>query len=279
MRFAKMHGLGNDYIYVNCFTEEIREPAALAEKICDRHRGVGADGMILIGPSCRADFRMQIYNADGSVAEMCGNGIRCLGKYVYEHGMTAGKEITVETRAGIRRLWLTVEKGEVKQVRVDMGSPILRADQIPIISDRSVVLDEPILVNRMEYRVTGVSMGNPHAVVYVRNVKGTDIRRLGPCFERHGRFPKRINVEFAEIVDQNTVKVRVWERGAGETMACGTGACAVAVAGVLNHLTERQVTIKLTGGDLTVEWRRDNNVVYLTGPAANVFSGEIEIER
>lgn len=277
MKFTKMHGLGNDYVYVNCFTEEAKEPSALARAVSSRHTGIGSDGLILIGPSKKADFRMQMYNADGSVGEMCGNGIRCLGKYVYEHGMTAQKELSVETKAGIRHLKLTVDNGHVMKVKVDMGSPILKADQIPIISDREKVIGEPILVNRMEYLMTGVSMGNPHAVVYVRNVNGIDVKWLGPGFEYHGRFPRRINVEFAEVIDSSTVKVRVWERGAGETMACGTGACAVAVAGVLNNLTERTVTVKLVGGDLTIEWEKESNTVYMTGPAVEVFSGEIYI--
>lgn len=277
MKFTKMHGLGNDYVYVNCFTEEAKEPAALAKLLSDRHKGIGSDGLILIGPSKKADFRMQMYNADGSVGEMCGNGIRCLAKYVYEHGMTAQKILSVETKAGIRKLELATDKGIVSRVRVDMGSPILKADRIPIISDKEMVINEPILVNRMEYQMTGVSMGNPHVVVYVRNVNGMDVRWLGPRFEYHGRFPKRINTEFAEVIDRNTVKVRVWERGAGETMACGTGACAVAVAGVLNDLTERTVTVKLLGGDLTIEWEESSNTVYMTGPADTVFDGEINI--
>ena len=275
MRFTKMHGLGNDYVYVNCFTEEVLDPVRTARAISDRHRGIGSDGLILIGPSERADFRMQIYNADGSVAEMCGNGIRCVGKYVYERGMTAKREIRVETLAGIRTLRLDVEDGQVKAVTVDMGIPILRADRIPVISGNTEVRNEPIEINHMEYRMTAVSMGNPHVVVYVKNVKGMDMNLLGPAFEYHGRFPRRINTEFAEVIDCRTVRVRVWERGAGETLACGTGACAVAVAGVLNDLTERKVQVKLLGGDLTVEWQKSDNTVYLTGPAEMVFDGEI----
>lgn len=275
MRFTKMHGLGNDYVYVNCFTEEVRDPVRTARAFSDRHRGIGSDGLILIGPSDKADFRMQIYNADGSVAEMCGNGIRCVGKYVYERGMTGKREIQVETLAGIRTLRLDVEEGRVKAVTVDMGIPILRADRIPVISGNTEVRNEPIEINHMEYRMTAVSMGNPHVVVYVKSVKGIDMNLLGPAFEYHGRFPRRINTEFAEVIDRSTVKVRVWERGAGETLACGTGACAVAVAGVLNDLTERKVQVKLLGGDLTVEWQESDNTVYLTGPAEMVFDGEI----
>ncbi len=275
MKFTKMHGLGNDYVYVNCFEEEVREPAKAAKAVSDRHRGVGSDGLILIGPSERADFRMQIYNGDGSVAEMCGNGIRCLGKYVYERGMTSKTELEIETLAGIRKLWLKTEQGRVNSITVSMGMPVLEADKIPIISRNTAVVNESIVINHMEYRITGVSMGNPHAVVFVKSVKGIDLNRLGPAFEYHGRFPRRINVEFAEVLDRNTVRMRVWERGAGETLACGTGACAAAVAGVLNHLTERRVQVKLLGGDLDVEWREDDNTVYMSGPAEEVFDGEI----
>lgn len=277
MRFTKMHGLGNDYVFVNCFTEEVKDPQAVARFVSSRHRGVGSDGLILIGPSLKADFRMQMFNADGSVGEMCGNGIRCVGKYVYEHGMAAQRKLTIETKAGIRCLEITVDKGKVSFVKTDMGSPVLRADHIPITSDKSIVLNEPIVIERMEYRMTGVSMGNPHAVVFVRNVDAVDVRWLGPRFEYHGRFPRRINVEFAEIVSRNEIKVRVWERGSGETLACGTGASAVAVAGVLNDLTDRQVTVKLLGGDLAVEWEEESNTVYMTGPAETVFDGDISL--
>ena len=277
MKFTKMHGLGNDYVYVNCFMEKVRDPALAARYVSDRHRGIGSDGLILIGPSEKADFRMQIYNADGSVAEMCGNGIRCLGKYVYEQGLTDKTKITVETLAGIRKMVLKVEEKKVIQVEVDMGIPILKADRIPVISEHTMVIDEPITVNGKEYRMTGVSMGNPHAVFYVRNVKRIDINWLGPCFEHHGRFPRRIHVEFTEVKDRHTLCVRVWERGAGETLSCGTGACAAVVASVLNNLTERKVSVKLKGGDLTVEWREDDNTVYMTGPAESVFDGEIYI--
>ena len=277
MKFTKMHGLGNDYVYVDCFKEEVREPSKIAKRISDRHKGVGSDGLILIGPSKCADFRMQIYNADGSVAEMCGNGIRCLGKYVYERGMTEKKELEIETLSGIRKLWLKTEREKVTEATVSMGIPILKADKIPIISEHSTVLNEPIMINHIEYRITGVSMGNPHAVIYVKRVKGVDLGRLGPAFEYHGRFPRRINVEFVEVLDQNTVRMRVWERGAGETLACGTGACAVTVAGVLNHLTERRVKVKLLGGDLDVEWREADNTVYMSGPVEEVFDGEISL--
>lgn len=277
MKFTKMHGLGNDYVYVNGFIEKVSEPGVVARFVSDRHKGIGSDGLILIEPSSKADFRMRMYNADGSVGEMCGNGIRCLGKYVYERGLTSQKEIRIETAAGIRTLYLTEEGGEITLVKVDMGSPMLRAEQIPIISDHTKVLNEPIIINRLEYRMTGVSMGNPHAVVYVKSVKGLDMQWIGPRFEYHGRFPRRINAEFVEVIDRSTVRVRVWERGAGETMACGTGACAVVVASVLNDLTDRQVTVKLLGGELFVEWVKETNTVYMTGSAETVFDGEIHV--
>ncbi|MCI9075136.1 MAG: diaminopimelate epimerase [Dorea sp.] len=277
MYFTKMHGLGNDYVYVNCFVEYVREPGELARLVSRRHFGIGADGLILICPSEKADFRMEIYNADGSRAEMCGNGIRCLAKYVYEHGMTEKKELQIETPAGIRSLWLKTEGNRVEQVTVDMGYPVLQADKIPIISENSRVIQEKITIHQTEYRMTGVSMGNPHAVVYVKRVKGIDISRMGPEFEYHGRFPRRINVEFAEVLGRNRIRVRVWERGAGETLACGTGACAAVVASVLNDLTERQVSVQLEGGELTVLWSSDDGKVYMTGPAETVYDGEIHV--
>ena len=277
MYFTKMHGLGNDYVYVNCFAEYVREPGELARLVSRRHFGIGADGLILICPSEKADFRMEIYNADGSRAEMCGNGIRCLAKYVYEHGMTEKKELQIETPAGIRSLWLKTEGNRVEQVTVDMGYPVLQADKIPIISENSRVIQEKITIHQTEYRMTGVSMGNPHAVVYVKRVKGIDISRMGPEFEYHGRFPRRINVEFAEVLGRNRIRVRVWERGAGETLACGTGACAAVVASVLNDLTERQVSVQLEGGELTVLWSSDDGKVYMTGPAETVYDGEIHV--
>lgn len=277
MYFTKMHGLGNDYVYVNCFVEYVREPEELARLVSRRHFGIGSDGLILICPSEKADFRMEIYNADGSRAEMCGNGIRCLAKYVYEHRMTEKKELQIETPAGIRRLWLKTAGNRVEQVTVDMGYPVLQADKIPIISENSRVIREKITIHQTEYRMTGVSMGNPHAVVYVKRVKGIDINRMGPEFEYHGRFPRRINVEFAEVLGRDRIRVRVWERGAGETLACGTGACAAVVASVLNDLTERQVSVQLEGGELTVLWSADDGKVYMTGPAETVYDGEIHV--
>ena len=278
MYFTKMHGLGNDYIYVNGITEHIREPERLAVRLSDRHFGAGADGLILILPSKRADFRMDIYNADGSRAEMCGNGIRCLAKYVYDRGLTKKKELIIETDAGMRRLWLeTDEEDKISRVTVDMGYPIFQADKIPIISEHTRVVQEPILIRHMEYRMTGVSMGNPHAVVWVNSVKRMDLAQIGPEFEYRGRFPRRVNVEFAQVVDREHIIVRVWERGAGETLACGTGACAVAAAGVLNDLTERHVTVKLKGGELSVLWDEADGKMYMTGPAVSVYDGIVTV--
>lgn len=277
MYFTKMHGLGNDYVYVNCIAEYVREPEKVARRISDRHFGIGSDGLILICPSRKADFRMEMYNADGSRAEMCGNGIRCLAKYVYERGMTSRKELQIETPAGIRRLWLDVSGSQVNQVTVDMGYPVFQAEKIPIISENSRVVQEKIMIHHTEYRMTGVSMGNPHAVVYVKRVKGLDLEQLGPEFEYHGRFPKRINVEFTEVINRGEICVRVWERGAGETLACGTGACAAVAASVLNDLTERQVTVKLKGGELTVLWSEADGKVYMTGPAVTVYDGQIQL--
>lgn len=277
MRFEKMHGLGNDYVYVNCLEETIREPGEIARRISDRHFGIGADGLILICPSQKADFRMDIYNADGSRAEMCGNGIRCVGKYVYEHGMTKKQSLQIETLAGLRDLALHIRDDVVENVTVDMGYPILQSDKIPIISEHSRVIREKLQIFQTEYEITGVSMGNPHAVIYTKHVKWVDLSRIGPEIEYYGRFPRRTNVEFVEVIDRNTIKVRVWERGAGETLACGTGACAAVVASVLNDLTERQVTVKLKGGDLDVIWKEDDGKVYMTGPAVKVYDGEFPI--
>jgi len=277
MKFTKMQGLGNDYVYVNCFKETIENPPEMAKKVSNRNFGIGSDGLIMINPSDVADFEMEMYNADGSRSEMCGNGIRCVGKYVYDYGLTEKEHISVETLAGIKYLDLTVEDGKVKLVKVDMGSPELVPANIPIVADGDRVIDEPINVNGTEYRMTGVSMGNPHAVVYVEDVKGLDIVTIGPAFENHERFPNRVNTEFVKVLDRNTVEMRVWERGSGETMACGTGACAVAVACILNGLTEDKVTVKLLGGDLQIEWDKEADKVYMTGSAEVSFDGEINL--
>ena len=277
MKFTKMQGLGNDYVYVNCFKETIENPPEMAKKVSNRNFGIGSDGLIMINPSDVADFEMEMYNADGSRSEMCGNGIRCVGKYVYDYGLTEKEHISVETLAGIKHLDLTVEDGKVKLVKVDMGSPELVPENIPIVADGNRVIDEPINVNGTEYRMTGVSMGNPHAVVYVEDVKGLDIETIGPAFENHERFPNRVNTEFVKVLDRNTVEMRVWERGSGETMACGTGACAVAVACILNGFTEDKVTVKLLGGDLQIEWDKEADKIYMTGPAEVSFDGEINL--
>ena len=277
MKFTKMHGLGNDYVYVNCFEEKIDNPPAVARFVSDRHFGIGSDGLIMINPSQKADFEMEMYNADVSRGEMCGNGIRCVAKYVYDYGLTDKTQISVETLGGIKYLDLTVEDGKVSLVKVDMGKPELKADLIPIISEREQVIDEPIEVDGKEYHMTGVSMGNPHAVIYVDDVKGLDLEKTGPKFENHERFPKRINTEFVHCIDRQTVEMRVWERGSGETLACGTGACAVAVSSILNNLTDTQVTVKLLGGVLQIEWDREKDRVFMTGPATVVFDGVIDI--
>jgi diaminopimelate epimerase len=277
MKFTKMQGLGNDYVYVNCFEEKIENPPAVARYVSDRHFGIGSDGLIMINPSEVADFEMEMYNADGSRGEMCGNGIRCVAKYVYDYGLTDKTQISVETLGGIKYLDLTVEDGKVVLVKVDMGKPGLKSDLIPIISENEKVIDEPIEVDGQVYHMTGVSMGNPHTVIYVDDVKNLDLEKIGPKFENHERFPKRINTEFVHCIDRNTVEMRVWERGSGETLACGTGACAVAVASILNNLTDTRVTVKLLGGDLQIEWDQKKNHVFMTGPAKVVFDGVIDI--
>ena len=275
MKFTKMQGIGNDYVYVNCLQETIENPSELAKKISDWHYGVGSDGLIMINPSEKADFEMEMYNADGSRGEMCGNGIRCVAKYVYDYGLTDKTSISVETLAGIKYLDLTVEDGKVVLVKVDMGKPMLRPEEVPVVSEKEEVIDEPITVDGQEYRMTCVSMGNPHAVVFIdQDVKEFPLETVGVKFENHERFPKRVNTEFVNVLDRHTAQMRVWERGSGETLACGTGACAVAVACALNGLTEDEVTVKLLGGDLQIKWDREKNTVYMTGPAEVVFDGE-----
>ena len=274
MKFTKMQGLGNDYVYVNCFQEKVENPSELSIKVSDRHFGIGADGLILIKPSDVADFEMEMYNADGSQGAMCGNGIRCVAKYVYDYGLTDKTSITVNTKSGIKYLDLTIENEKAVQVRVNMGAPILEASKIPVVSTKERVINEPVFVDGKEYHITAVSMGNPHAVTYIDNVKGLEIDKIGPKFENHEMFPDRVNTEFVKVLDSHTVEMRVWERGSGETLACGTGACAVAVASILNGLTEEEVTVKLLGGDLKIRWDRKENLVYMTGPAEVVFDGE-----
>ena len=277
MKFTKMHGCGNDYVYVNCFEEKVENPSEAAIKVSKRHFGVGSDGMILICPSEVADFQMKMYNADGSMGEMCGNGIRCVAKYVYDHGMTDKTHITIETGAGIKDLDLTVENGKVTMVRVDMGEPILEAAQIPVVSDKEKVINEPILVQGTEWKMTCVSMGNPHAVVFVADTKHLAIKEVGPCFENHKAFPNRTNTEFVQFISSKEINMRVWERGAGETWACGTGTCASVMACILNGYTDDTVVVHLLGGDLLIEYDRETNHIFMTGPATTVFDGEIEV--
>ena len=273
MKFTKMHGCGNDYVYVNLFEETIADPAQLSIAVSDRHFGIGSDGLIIIGPSDVADFRMRIYNADGSEAEMCGNGIRCVAKYVYDHELTSQTTITVETGAGIKTLDLLVENGKVTQVTVDMGEPILAPEEIPVIAEGMRVVDEPILVDGKEWRMTCVSMGNPHAVVFVDDVANLELEKYGPDFENHTRFPKRTNTEFVQVHSRTEASMRVWERGSAETWACGTGTCASVMACILNGYTDNKVLVHLRGGDLVIEYNPDNNHIYMTGPATEVFQG------
>ena len=279
MKFTKMQGIGNDYVYVNCFQETVKDPAKTARIVSDRHFGVGSDGLILIKPSEKADFEMDMYNADGSRGAMCGNGIRCVAKYVYDYGLTDKTRITVDTASGVKTLELQVENGKAVRVKVDMGAPILEPERIPVKSEKERVMDAPVSVGGAEYRMTCVSMGNPHCVVPVEDVDGLEIEKIGPLFENHPMFPDRVNTEFIRVLDRNTVQMRVWERGAGETWACGTGACAVAVACALNGWTEEKVLVKLRGGDLEIFWDRDKNTVFMTGPAAVVFEGEIDLRQ
>jgi len=277
MKFTKMQGIGNDYVYVNCLQDTVPDPGQTAIKVSNRHYGIGSDGLILIKPSKVADFEMDMYNADGSQSAMCGNGIRCVAKYVYDYGLTDKLNISVDTKSGIKYLNLTVENGKVVLITVDMGEPELKSGNIPIISGKDKVIMEPIEIDGVTYRMTGVSMGNPHAVVFIENVKELDIEKIGPQFEHHSCFPERINTEFVKVLDEHTVEMRVWERGSGETLACGTGACAVAVASVINGFVKDEVTVKLLGGDLKIYWDREENKVYMTGPAAVVFEGEISL--
>lgn len=277
MKFTKMHGIGNDYVYVNCFKETVEHPSEMAIKVSDRHFGIGSDGLILIKPSEVADGKMEMYNADGSQGAMCGNGIRCVAKYMYDYGITDKTSISVETKSGIKYLDLTIKEGKVDTVKVNMGTPILKAVDIPVRSEKEQVIDEPVMVDGKEWKITCVSMGNPHAITYIDDVKNLEIEKIGPKFENHEIFPDRVNTEFVRVIDRNTVEMRVWERGSGETLACGTGACAVAVSSILNGLTEEEVTVKLLGGDLKIFWDRTENKVYMTGSATTVFDGEIDL--
>ena len=274
MKFTKMQGCGNDYVYVNGFTEKIADKPAFVKAVSDRHFGVGGDGAIFINPSEEADFEMEMYNADGTRAEMCGNGIRCVAKYVYDKGLTDKEQISIVSFGNVKYVDLYVKEGLVSSVRVNMGEPILEAEKVPVISAMKRSVDEPVTVNGKEYRMTCVSMGNPHAVVFMEDVANLDIAYVGSLFENHQVFPNRTNTEFVEVVDRTHVNMRVWERGTGETLACGTGCCATVVAGVLNGLTEEKVTVRVLGGEIEIQWDREENLVYMTGPAATVFEGE-----
>lgn len=276
MKFTKMHGCGNDYVYVNGFTEKVSDKPKAVVALSDRHFGIGSDGVIFINPSQQADFEMEMYNADGTRAEMCGNGIRCVGKYVYDHGMTDKTSITVESFGKVKYLDLTVENGKVIKVKVNMGKPELTAKDVPVVSVHEQVIDEEIIVKEKSYRMTCVSMGNPHAVVFMDDVEHLAIEEIGPYFENHERFPNRTNTEFVQVIDDSHVKMRVWERGTGETLACGTGCCATAVACVLNRLTGTHVTVQVLGGEIEIYWDQKENLVYMTGPAVTVFEGETE---
>ena len=259
MEFTKMQGCGNDYVYVNGFENKIDNPNKLSEIVSDRHFGIGSDGLIVINPSEKADFKMSMYNADGSEGKMCGNGIRCVAKYVYDNKMTDKTTIAVETLSGIKTLELNVKNDKVETVKVNMGTPILLPKDVPVVSDKDKVVDEPIVIDDKEYRITCVSMGNPHAITFIENTDDLEIETIGPKFENNPIFPDRVNTEFIQVLDRNTVKMRVWERGSGETFACGTGACATVVACVLNGLTDDKVTVKLLGGDLFIEYNREEN--------------------
>jgi diaminopimelate epimerase len=276
LRFTKMHGIGNDYVYVDCFSQTVRDPAALARRVSPRHTGIGSDGLILICPSSVADCRMEMYNADGSRGEMCGNGIRCVGKYVYEHGLGRRATLHVETDAGIKLLQLRANDGRVTSVTVDMGEPILEGARIPVAAEGQIV-HVPLPAGGRTYRVTCVSMGNPHCIVFLASVDDLPLAELGPQFERHPFFPQRVNTEFIKVLSRTELRMRVWERGSGETAACGSGACAAVVAAVLNDKTERQVVVHLNGGDLDIEWNTADNHVLMTGAAEEVFTGEIEV--
>ena len=277
MQFTKMQGIGNDYIYINCFQETVRDPAALSVRLSDRHFGVGSDGVILIEPSKIADCKMDMYNADGSRGLMCGNGIRCVGKYVYERGIVRKDVLTVETLSGIKTLRLTVDKGKVSELEVDMGKPILKPEEIPAHFPGNQAVNVPLTVDGREYRVTCVSMGNPHCVVFVDDTERFPIAQIGPKFEHHPAFPERVNTEFVQVLGKREIRMRVWERGSGETLACGTGACASAVACMLNGKTERGVLIHLLGGDLKIRWDEVSGSVFMKGPAEFSFDGTVEI--
>lgn len=275
IKFTKMHGLGNDYVYMDAIHQNIENESLLAQFVSNRNFGIGSDGLILICKSDIADFKMRMFNSDGSEAEMCGNGIRCVGKFVYDKGMTDKTEVRIETLAGIKVLNFNIKEGKVESVRVDMGEPILEPKNIPVISEEKIVKNLKIKAIDKEFKFTAVSMGNPHAITLVEDVKSFDVKKYGEVIEIDSKFPNKTNVEFIEILDKDNIKMRVWERGAGETLACGTGACASVVACILNNLTNRKVKVELLGGFLEIEWNQEDNHVYMTGPAVTVFEGEL----
>jgi diaminopimelate epimerase len=281
IEFTKMQGCGNDYVYINGgrFDIPMEEKPELVRHMSNRNFGIGSDGVIFINPVLdgSADFEMEMWNADGTRSEMCGNGMRCVGKYVYDKGLTDKERVAVVSAGQVKYLDYTIENGQVVQVKVNMGQPILQAAEVPVLSDLEQSIDEEIEVQGQTYRMTCVSMGNPHAVVFMDNVADLDIEAVGPYFENHKRFPRRTNTEFVKVIDRQTLEMRVWERGTGETLACGTGACATAVAAILNGHADNKVTVKLLGGDLIIEWDRETNLVYMTGPAVISFEGTIEI--
>lgn len=277
VKFTKMQGCGNDYVYVDCTKDVIDNIPETARRVSDRHFGIGSDGLILIRTSKKADFMMDMYNYDGSRAQMCGNGIRCVAKYVYDNKLTDKKHLQIETLSGIRDLDLTVADGKVTFVAVDMGKPVLKPSLIPVISDKEIVIKEPINVDNKIYEVTCVSMGNPHAVVFVDDTKNLPMETIGPLFEHHEMFPDRVNTEFVHVADRSHIHMRVWERGAGETLACGTGACASVIACILNGFTDHEVMVSLLGGDLTIRYDEKLDRVFMTGPAVKVFDGEINL--
>lgn len=278
MKFTKMQGIGNDYIYVNCFEEKVDDPERVSQVVSDRHFGIGGDGLVLIMPSEKADFRMRMFNADGSEGNMCGNATRCIGKFVYDNGLTDKTEITLETKSGIKYLTLYPENGKVKTVLVNMGKAVLTPADIPMKAEGESFINKPIEVLGSEVYITAVSMGNPHAVTYVDDVMSLDLEKIGPAFENHPIFPERVNTEFIKVLDSHTIQMRVWERGSGETWACGTGACAAAVASVKNGYFKNgeEITVKLRGGDLFITYNTDGTVL-MRGAAETVFTGEIDI--
>lgn len=275
MKFTKMQGCGNDYVYVDCTKGLIDHIPETAIKVSERHFGIGSDGLILIRPSEVADFFMDMYNNDGSRGKMCGNGIRCVAKYVFDYGLTDKKQLTIETLSGIKKVELIIEKDKVISVTVDMGSPVLTPSLIPVVSNKEQMVNEPITINETEYRITCISMGNPHAVVFVEDTKQVPLEEIGPLFENHEYFPDRVNTEFVHVSSRNKIEMRVWERGSGETLACGTGACASVMACILNGYTDKEVTVSLLGGELEIRYDEQANTIFMTGPAVTVFDGEL----